>query len=1192
MVNPKKKRVRGLILSLQGWQKVQEAKIEWEIAKNQGNKITLEEIGEQSGLTTATIRKILIRDRGVDRSSIATLFSALNLELTQEDCEKPVLQKKLSSIADKIDWGEALDISIFYGRTEEQETLRQWIVEDRCRLISIVGIGGIGKTSLSIKITQQVKSEFKYVAWRSLRDAPPIEELLINLIQFLSDRPIAGKNLPENTTKKISLLLDCLRSSRCLVVLDNIESLMCSESRAGTCHEEYKGYSELFQRLAESEHQSCILLTAREKAQEVAVFEGDLLPVRSLYLSSFKEQEGEKILQQKGLKGTVAELSVLVSYYNGNPLALKMVGTTISDLFEGNIAEFLRQETVIFGDIRDLLNQQFQRLLDIEEKIMYWLAINREPITLKQLQEDLVDSVTRLKLIDGLESLSRRCLIARTELDADGDESNVHFTLQSVVLEYVTNQLIEKVCQEIITQELELFRYHALVKATAKDYIKEAQKRQILRPLIERLFDLLGCQSNIENRLNQIKTTLQTTSPRQTGYVAGNILNLLCYLETDLTGADFSCLCIWQADLQNVRLHDVSFQNADLSKTVFLETFGGVCSVAFSPDGRLLSAGDSNGNIRLWRVETRQQVFVCKGHTNWVLSVAFSPDGELLASSSSDKTVKLWNIKTGISQKTLYEHQDEVWSVAFSADGKILASGSDDNTIRIWSVNNGKCLKVLNGHESWVTSVAFNSDDDVLVSGSDDCSIKLWDIDTGECLQTLTGHSKGIRTIAISSNNQMLASGSEDYSIKLWNIDTGECFQTLTGHSNRVFSIAFSLNEDYIFTSCHNCEIKVWDVATGKCLKTFKEHSNWIFSIAVNRQNGHLASGSHDQTVRLWDTNTGKVLRKFQGYSNQVLSVAHSPDGQRLASGSYDFIVRLWDINTGMVSQELQGHTNGVYSVAFNPAGDILASASGDNTIKIWKIDKTQTLITLKGHRALVRSVAFSPNGKMLASGSEDNTVRLWDFSTGQILNIFQEHQASVWSVAFSPDGRVLASGSWDNSVKLWNINTGECYQTLNEHTNWVLSVAFSPDGQILASCSADRTLKLWNIDTGECQKTWQINSDILISIAFSPDGKTLAGSCQNGTIKLWNLETYECIKTLSGHSAGWIWSIKFRHDSQVLASGSEDETIKLWDIITGNCLKTMKAINPYNSLNIKKVSGLTTAAKLGITKLGAVEII
>lgn len=1187
MTKQKIKRIRGLILSRQGWQKLQDAKTEWEFAENQGYKITLEEIAERAGLTTATIRKILIRNEGVDRRSIVILFSALNLELADEDCTKPTPQKKPGLIDRKIDWGEAIDVSIFYGRTRELEILARWMVEDRCRLISVIGIGGIGKTTLSIKITQQVESQFECLIWRSLRDAPPIEEFLINLIQFLSEQPVVGKDIPESIRDKITLLINCLRSSRCLVVFDNIESLMCDENRAGICADEYQEYSQLFQRLAASEHQSCVLLTTREKPQEVIPLERETYPVRSLQLDGFKEQEGEAILQQKGLEGSAAELASLVERYNGNPLALKIVGTTIRDLFESNIADFLRQDMAIFGDINDLLTQQFQRLLDIEDRIMYWLAINREPITLEQLQTDLVDSLTQLKLIDGLESLVRRCLIEKTEYS--GGDDGVRFTLQSVVMEYVTNKLVQEICQEINTQELELFRFYALVKATAKDYIKETQKRLILQPLIVRLLDTLGCQGNIEQRLLQLKSTLQSTSPRQTGYVAGNILNLLCYLETDLTGADFSNLCIWQADLQNVCLHDVNFQNADLAKTLFCEAFGGILSVAFSPDGELLAAGDSNGNIHLWRVESGQQVLILGGHTNLVVSLAFSPDGQTLCSGSADATIRLWNVVTGVCEKILEGHQDEVWSVTLSPNGKMIASGSDDHTIKLWDADTGNCIKTITGHTSWVTSVAFTSEGKTIASGSDDRTIKLWDLDSGECLKTFDGHSGGVRTISFSSDHELLASGSEDYSIKLWDVNTGECLKTLTGHDNRIFSIAFSPDEDYLAASCHNYEIKLWDIDTGKCFNTFKEHSGWIMSIAFNQKNGYLASGSYDQTVRVWNLNTGQILRKLQGYSNQVYSLVLSPDSRILVSGSYDSKVRLWDLETGQIISELKGHKNGSHSVALNQEANLIASGGGDNTVKLWDLKKKTVIRTLKGHNGLVRSVAFSPDDQIVASASEDRTIRLWNINTGQTIVELQEHQAAVWCVVFSFDGQILASCSWDNSIKLWNTNTYKCYQTLNEHTNWVLSIVFSPDNQTFASCSADKTLKLWNINTGKCKKTWQIISDTLISIAFSLDGKTLAGSFQNGTIKLWSLETYECVQTLFGHDAGWIWSINFDHSSQVLVSGSEDETIKLWDVGSGNCLKTMKAINPYNNLNIEKASNLTEATRLGIINLGGV---
>lgn len=129
------------------------------------------------------------------------------------------------------DWGEAVDTSVFYGRTQQIDTLEQWIVSDRSRLVALLGIGGIGKTALSVKLTEQIKNDFEYVIWRSLRNAPVIKDILAELIQFLSNQQ--ETQLPEPVDSRISLLINYLRSSRCLLVLDNFETVLQSGKFTG-----------------------------------------------------------------------------------------------------------------------------------------------------------------------------------------------------------------------------------------------------------------------------------------------------------------------------------------------------------------------------------------------------------------------------------------------------------------------------------------------------------------------------------------------------------------------------------------------------------------------------------------------------------------------------------------------------------------------------------------------------------------------------------------------------------------------------------------------------------------------------------------------------------------------------------------------------------------------------------------------
>ena len=1168
----KQKRQRGVVLTSEGLQKLQAARLESEKQNNFGERYTLEQLSEITRLDINTFKKVWDGKQGVDKRTIERIFIAFGLELDKNYYSDSILNKRT-------DWGEAICTSAFYGRTEELEMLSQSILRDRCRLVALVGIGGIGKTVLSVKFAEQVQDKFEYVIWRSLREAPPIKDILANLIQFLSDEEETEANLPETVGDRVSRLIDYLRKHRCLLVLDNAESILRSGSRVGEYREGYEGYSELLRRVGETAHQSGLILTTREKPREVVSLEGEGLPVRSLRLSGLKVAEGQEIFKLKRLSGAEDEWQAVIERYCGNPLALKVVATSIQELFDGNISEFLQQDTAVFGDIRDLLDRQFERLSDLEKDIMYWLAINRELVTLSELREDIVSPVPQQNLLSALDSLVRRSLV---------EKSTSFFTLQPVVMEYVTQRFVEQVCQEIASHNIELFRCHALMKATAKDYIKEAQVRLILQPVIDGLIVAFKSKRVVEGHLTQIIVRLQETSPLESGYTAGNIINLLCQLGTSLRGYDFSYLTIWQADLQCVQLQEVNFAHAEFDKSVFAETFGGVLSVAFSPDGKLLATGDTNGEIRLRQVADGQPVLTCKGHTNWVLSLAFSPNGSVLASGSTDQTVKLWDVSTGQCLYTLQEHSHEVWSVAFSPDGDLLASASDDQTMKLWSVRTGQCLRTFQGHTSWVLSVAFSPDGQTLVSGSDDHTVKIWDFSTGECLKTFHGHLDGIRTIAISPDGQMLASGSEDKTVKLWNVSTGECLETFQGHSNEVYSVAFSPQGDFLASSSFDKTVRLWDVSTAECLKTFQGHSSWVFSVAFSPKSDLLVSGSYDQTARLWSIHTGECLKTFQGYTNQVFSVAFSPDGQTLASGSHDSSMRLWDVRTGQCLKTFQGHRGAIQSVDFSPDGQTLASGSHDSSMRLWDVSTGQCFKTFQGHRALIWSVAFCLDGQTLASSSDDKTVKLWDVSTGQCLRTLQGHQASVWSVAFSSQETMLASGSTDQTVKLWDISTGECKKTLLGHTTWVSSVTFSPGGELLASTSPDGTLRFWSVYTGENLRILQASSGWLHSVAFSPDSQVIAGCSQDNTVKLWNVSTGQCLRTLQGHT-GRLWSVVYSSDNQTLASSGDDETIRLWNIATGECLKTLKAEQRYKRMNIMGVEGLTEATIATLKVLGAV---
>jgi WD40 repeat protein len=1076
------------------------------------------------------------------------------------------------------DWGDASDVEGIYGRHEELAQLERWVITDHCRLVSILGMGGIGKTVLATKLATQIRSQFDYIIWKSLRDAPAIEDILGQSILFLSDQK--EQDLPDNLDARISLLIKYLAKQRCLLVLDNLESVMQGGNRAGHYRAGCEGYGELIQRVGRAKHTSCLILTSREKPSEVAGLEGKAAQVRSLQLAGMGQAEGREILKDEGLSGTNETWANFIKHYSGNPLALKIVSEPIREAFGGDIAKFLEQGQTVVGNIYDLLDQQFQRLTPLEQAIMYWLAIDREATSLDDLNKESVYPASKRELQEALDSLRKKSMI-----EIGGTAC---FTLQPVTMEYVTNRFVEQVYKEIAKGELDLFGSHALIKGQAKDYVRTSQVRLVLSPIAERLLRILG-RDGTEKKLKRLLSTLRERHPLVPGYAAGNILNLLVHLRSDLHSYDFSQLAVWQAYLPGVALPNVNFVQADLSRSVFTESFGSILSIAFSPDGELLAAGTANGEIRLWQALDGTAQLTCLGHTDRIRSIAFSPDGSLLASSSEDTTVRLWDVSTGNPLKILSNHGSPARSVVFSPDGAVLASSSDDKAVHLWDVNTGAALRVLSGHNNWIRSVAFSPDGKILASGGEDKTIRLWDVSTGDCITILEDPSNGIWSIAFSPDGKILASSGDDKMVRLWDINAGSCFKILQGHRGWVRSVAFSSDGQILASGSDDRTIRLWDISNGHCLETLQGHSSWVWSVAFSPDGKIFASGSDDQTIRLWEVSTDQCFKLLQGYANRARSVAFSPDGKILASGSDDQMVRLWDINTGQCLKFLQGHADRVWSVAFSPDGKILASSSHDQTVRLWDVSTGNMAKTLQGHVNRVRSVAFSPDGKLLASGSEDRTVCLWDIGKGSLLKALSGHTNRVWSVAFSPDGKLLASGGDDQTIRLWEVSTDQSSRILQGHTNRIWSVAFSPDGKFLASASKDQTVRIWEISTGKCDKTLEGHSQGVWSVAFSIDGCLLASGSGDQTVCLWDVKTGQCLMSLRGHE-GQIRSVAFTPDNQNLASASNDGTIKLWDLKTGTCIRTLRSDRPYERMNITGVSGLTEAQKATLKALGAIE--
>jgi len=323
------------------------------------------------------------------------------------------------------DWGEAIDVSLFYGRAEELDKLEIWILEDKCRLVEILGIGGVGKTALSVKLAQRIQKHFDFVIWYRLHNSLSVGETIAKILKKFF--PQQQTNLPDNIHEQVSSLLQYLKQHRCLLVLDDFETIINSANANPSYYSSYENYGEMLRRLGEERHNSCLVITSRETPEEVIEQEGLLLPVRVLELKGLDLVAAKELLQVKGLIGTDPQITELVNCYQGIPLALKIATNFIQDIYLGNIAEFLSPKTPILKEIRQILDDNFNRLSVIEKQVMYWLAIKGNPLSVNEIQAVVVPPVAKQELLEALCLLKRRSLIENT---SDG------FIQQPIVREF------------------------------------------------------------------------------------------------------------------------------------------------------------------------------------------------------------------------------------------------------------------------------------------------------------------------------------------------------------------------------------------------------------------------------------------------------------------------------------------------------------------------------------------------------------------------------------------------------------------------------------------------------------------------------------------------------------------------------------------------------------------------------------